>query len=454
MGDPRIEKFREAALAMRQGEFRIEVPLEGGDEIAGLGQALRELGDALEQKFHEINTLAKVTERINAGLILDEVLNHVFDSFRPVIPYDRIGFSLIDEDGMKVRARWARSDSDTVRLGKGYSAALEGSSLQTIIQTGRPRILNDLEAYLREHPNSESTALIVEEGMRSSLTCPLVAMGKPIGFMFFSSMKAHTYEKAHVELFLQIAGQLATIVEKGRLYQELVELNELKDRFLGMAAHDLRNPIGAVKGYALVLAQGLLGEMSEKQVAILHKMNKSCEGMLSLINDLLDVSTIQSGRLELNPEKVNLVDYLKDTHGTAELLAKGKSISVKLEADSNLPEVVMDPNRIDQVIGNLVSNAIKFSFPETTITIVARPTRGGKVAVSVSDQGQGIPEEEIPKVFEEFGKTSVRPTGGEKSTGLGLAIVKRLVEAHGGKIWLESHVGKGTTFTFTLPVAG
>lgn len=454
MVDPRIRSYRDAALAMKEGQFQVAVPIEPeGDEVAELGKALQDLGVVLERKFEELRTLVKVTERINAGLILDEVLNHVFDSFRPIIPYNRIGFSLIDEDGQKVRARWARSDAASIAIATGYEAPLAGSSLQTIVDTGRPRIINDLVAYLAEHPQSESTTKIVAEGMRSSLTCPLVAMGKAIGFMFFSSMKPNTYRNVHVELFQQIAGQLAVIVEKGRLYQELIELNQLKDKFLGIAAHDLRNPIGAVKGYLAILMEGHLGKVEEPQVRVMQKMNQACEAMLDLINDLLDVSAIQSGRLEIRPEPVDLAEYLKELHQSWVLFGKPKSIEIGLELEAGLPRVTMDPKRIDQVISNLVSNAIKFSYPGSVVTVRARKHREG-VEISVADQGQGIPEDEIGKVFAEFGRTSVRPTGGEKSTGLGLAIVKRLVEAHGGRVWVESTVGRGSEFTFALPLKG
>jgi len=449
--DPRIRRYRDAALAMKGGQFQVEVPVEGSDEVAELGRALKDLGAVLERKFEEIRTLVKVTEQINAGLILDEVLNHVFDSFRPIIPYHRIGFALIDDGGAMVRARWSRSDASDVRISANYEAPLRGSSLEKIIETGRPRILNDLDAYLRQHPTSESTKKIVEEGMRSSLTCPLIANGKPIGFMFFSSMEPNTYRNIHVEIFQQIAGQLAVIVEKGRLYQELLELNKLKDKFLGIAAHDLRNPIGTVKGYLSILSDGFLGEVAAPQREVMEKMNRACEKMLALIDDLLDVSAIESGRLAIEPEDVDLREYLAEVYESSRLLGKAKSIEVKMELEDGLPEVRFDPKRIDQVINNLITNAIKFSYPGTTVTLRAgRADR--ELRITVADQGQGIPEDEIGKVFVEFGRTSVRPTGGERSTGLGLAIVKRMVEAHGGRIWVESEVGKGSMFTFALPL--
>jgi len=451
MADPRIPQYSTAADAMKEGRFDVEIPAEGDDEIARLGRALVELKQTLATKFTEFHSLLDVTKQINAGLVLDEILNHVFESFQSLIPYHRIGCSLLEEDGTIVRARWARSMAPELRISEGYSAPLKGSSLEDIIRTGKPRIINDLEEYLREHPASDSTARIVGEGMRSNLTCPLIVSGKPIGFMFFSSMETRKYQNVHVEIFQQLAGQLAVIVEKGRLYQELIELNELKNKFLGIAAHDLRSPISIIKGYLGLFLEGILGPVPAPQRDCMTRMNKACETMLALINDLLDVSSIEAGRLELRTREVDLAEYLRECHTANSILAKAKSIDLKLEMPPALPRMTMDPDRIQQVLNNLITNAIKFSYPETTIRLRAK-TVGDGVEISVEDQGQGIPLEEISNLFREFSRTSVRSTAGEKSTGLGLAIAKRIVEAHGGRIWVESEVGKGSAFRFVLPV--
>jgi len=450
MTDPRIVQYRDAALAMKNGRFSVEVPA-GEDEIGQLGQALRELGQVLEKQHKQIKIFNEITCRINAGLTLDQVLDYAFESLHSLIPYDRIGFSLLEKDGQLIRARWARSNAPQIKIGAGYSAELSGSSLQKIIETRQPRILNDLEAYLREHPNSESTQLIVEEGMRSSLTCPLIAMGRPIGFIFFSSMQPNTYRDVYVEDYLQIADELALIVEKAHLYQQSLELNELKNKFVGIAAHDLRNPTSLIQSYIQLLLEGYLGEISPAQQEALSKMNKACKGMFALIDDLLDVSAIESGHLELRLRPVDLAAYLQENLTENAILAKSKSIELTADLSPDLPTVMIDPDRISQVLNNLISNAIKYSDPRTIITLRARAT-GSEVTIAVQDQGQGIPAEEMDRLFTEFGRTSARPTGDEKSIGLGLAIARRIVEAHGGRIWAESQVGIGSTFAFTLPL--
>ncbi len=452
MSDPRLQRLVSAARQMRCGNFSVEIPDGHTDDIGRLGAALQELAQTLDRRFQECRKLADVTAEINAGLLLDEILNRVFESFRPIIPYDRIGLALIEENDTILRARWARSDAAHVCVRTGFSAPMKGSSLQAIIDTGRPRILNDLKAYLRTHPGSVSTALIVEEGMQSSLTCPLIAMAKLIGFMFFSSAETNTYRDAHVDTFTQIAGQLAVIVEKSRLYQELVELNDVKNRLLGVAAHDLRNPIGIVQAFATLMAAGVLGGITEKQRAALASVDRSCETMLRMINDLLDVSAIESGKLTLNIQQVDLKSYLVASHEANALLAQGKDITLLLEMPPKLPLIRIDPDRLNQVLGNLIGNAIKYSYPGST-TILRTEVARGEVRFLVIDQGQGIPPDDLPKLFQEFGKTTVHPTAGERSTGLGLAICRKIVEAHHGRIWCESEVGKGSTFTVAIPTS-
>lgn len=236
--DSRVVKYRLAAEEMRRGQFDVEIPAEGADEMAELGESLRALAKNLEARFDEVGKLAEITERVNAGLVLDDVLERIYETFRSVIPYDRIGLALLEDDGETMRARWARSESAEIKLAVGYSAKLAGSSLAEILSSGRSRILNDLGAYLEDHPQSESTRLIVEEGMRSSLTCPLVALGKPIGVLFFSSLEKGTYREIHQGQFLRLASQVSIVVEKSRLYEELLALNRRMQGMHGMLAHE------------------------------------------------------------------------------------------------------------------------------------------------------------------------------------------------------------------------
>lgn len=238
----RIEELTDYVLEMKRLRFDAKRFDNEEDALGKLGKVLCELAQVMDKWYRDQTRILEITEKINQGIFLNDVLDYVYDTFRPVIPYDRIGFALVEEDNRVVRSYWSRSDFREIRIGVGYAQKLEGSSLSKILETGECRVLNDLEAYYQDHPKSDSTRLILAEGIRSSLTCPLIAMGRPIGFVFFSSKFKNTYENIHQDLFGRIASQLAVIVEKSRLYEDLHRLNaelvEARNSLQHQASHD------------------------------------------------------------------------------------------------------------------------------------------------------------------------------------------------------------------------
>ena len=234
---------------------------------------------------------------------------------------------------------------------------------------------------------------------------------------------------------------------------QLVELNTLKNQLLGMAAHDLRNPLSVVSTASAFLlddAGRLLPEA--KRTDFLRRINSSSEFMLRMIDDLLDVAKIEAGRLDLELKDGDLCDLIEENLTLNRMLAKKKDIRLDFVPETGLPLLLFDRGKVEQVLNNLISNALKFSAPNTVVAVQVSRTRGESIVVSVRDHGQGIPAGELENLFKPFSKTSVRSTGGERSTGLGLAICRKIVEGHHGRIWAESEVGKGSTFSFSLPV--
>ncbi len=447
--DPRIEVYRDAAEAMESGRFDVELPLSPPDDIAALGAALAHLAGHLERRFAEVHAVRAVGEEVAAGLLLDDVCDRVYESFRELIPYCRLGLALLDDAGTQVVARWARSEAVEPRLRAGFRAPLAGSSLQEVLESGRPRILNDLKDHLREHPASASTRLILDEGIRSSLTCPLLVRGKAVGFLFFSSDQPGAYEDAHVDLFEQIAGQVAAVVEKTRLYEDLLALNQTKNRFLGMAAHDMRGPLMVILGWTDMLKLGRPEPLPAEALSALDVIEEAAEQLRCLVDDLLDISVIAAGELTLRLETIDLRERVRAWAKGASLLARGKDISIDVDLPDEPARIRADPRRIDQILTNLGSNALKFSRPGSTVAVRVRI--GERIVLEVQDHGVGIPADELPRLFTEFGRTSAKPTGGERSTGLGLAITRRMVEAHGGTIGAESTRDVGSTFRVELP---
>ncbi|MBC8235066.1 hybrid sensor histidine kinase/response regulator [bacterium] len=233
---------------------------------------------------------------------------------------------------------------------------------------------------------------------------------------------------------------------------ELEELNEQKNLFLGMAAHDLRSPLSIIQSYSgflLDIESGVLSK--EQEIDFLSIIKSNSNFMLQLIDDLLDISKIESGKLELNLYQTDLLSLVKDNVALNSVLADKKQIKLSFSYDEVLPEMMIDAPKIEQVLNNLISNAVKFSYPHSTVEIYVARSEANTV-ISVKDEGRGIPSDALDKLFNPFEKISATGAEDEKGTGLGLVIARRIVDEHQGKIWVESEVGKGATFYVSLPI--
>jgi len=240
--------------------------------------------------------------------------------------------------------------------------------------------------------------------------------------------------------------------ELNRKNAELRRLNEQKNELLGMAAHDLRNPLHAILSYSDFLIEDLSDTLSDDHLEFLSIIQSSSEFMAGLVNDLLDVAKIESGKLQLNKAPTDLHDLVERVVGVMRPLAANKEITLRASLEQ-VPATSLDRGKIEQVLNNLLSNAVKYSSAGTKVDIRLRRENGWSV-LEVEDRGQGIPEEERGALFQPFQTTSARGTAGEKSTGLGLVITKRIVEGHGGWIEVDSEVEVGSTFTVRLPADG
>ncbi len=258
-------------------------------------------------------------------------------------------------------------------------------------------------------------------------------------------------ESSYLDEVTRINNELVNLQrEMIRQNRELERLNTQKNELLGMAAHDLRNPLGVIMSYSVFLLSQTVGPLTGKQVRFLEQIKSSSQFMLRMVEDLLDVSHIEAGELRLERAEVDLQSQLVNNVALNAALAERKGIALELHAPVAPALIQADAAKVEQVLNNLISNAVKFSLPGTTVTVTLAASEGGYLTC-VQDQGPGIPAQEFDRLFRPFSKTSVKTTGGEKSTGLGLAIVKKIVEGHGGKVWVESEPGQGSSFYFWLP---
>lgn len=268
----------------------------------------------------------------------------------------------------------------------------------------------------------------------------------------FDGILAALLEYWALELDYEIKSQLLNklLLKYSAAMRKLVELNQLKSRFLGIAAHDLRNPLTSIRGLSEILLTDMAGPLNEDQREYLTIINTASDGMLALVNNLLDISIIESGNLDLKIGVHSLQAVLYERLRIFRNLAKDKNLQLVTNI-SELPPFRFDRNKIAQVVDNLLGNAIKFSPPDKNVT-VSLERDSNMARVGIQDEGSGVPEEDRARIFGEFQKSRARPTGGEKSTGLGLAIAKRIVVAHRGNLEIRSAAGRGSLFTFTLPL--
>jgi two-component system, sensor histidine kinase and response regulator len=242
-----------------------------------------------------------------------------------------------------------------------------------------------------------------------------------------------------------------------QLATELGRANEAKNKFIGMCAHDLRNPLASIRGLAEFLQDPALGKLTTEQSAIVSSIRDASQTMLTLVNELLDISTIESGALNLTRADVSIHELAAKAIRLASFNAARKGMSITLSDTSASPALSIDAPKIRQVLDNLISNAIKFSPPGSAISVaIGMPPKeapAGFASVSVRDQGPGIPEAEHDRLFKDFSLLSTQPTGGEKCTGLGLMICRKIVEAHGGTIEAVNQPDGGCVFSFTLQLS-
>jgi len=235
------------------------------------------------------------------------------------------------------------------------------------------------------------------------------------------------------------------------LNSRLSELNQEKNRYIGMVAHDLRNPIGTAEAFSELLLENYNDISKDKHLEYIRLIKENCAFSLELIHEFLDISKIEAGIFELKAEQTDYIALVNANVEMNRILAQKKSQTIQINPDTRNISLQLDRNKIEQVLNNLIGNAIKYSFPKTQI-IINICIEDQYVVTSIIDEGQGIPPNEIDMIFHPYQTTSVKSTNNEKSTGLGLAIVKKIIESHQGTISVESKVGKGSVFSFTLPI--
>ena len=357
--------------------------------------------------------------------------------------------------GPRFGARWARTPELFARFradGAGYPPNDPRSIMGQAYVQRRAIAVEDITADKSLDHSSGALAM----GARSVLGVPVLREHETLGVIVFARTTVRPFDSREVELVKTFADQAAIAIQNVRLFNEIQDKSDQlevasrhKSEFLANMSHELRTPLNAIIGFSEVLLQGLFGEVNEKQREYLADVLGSGQHLLSLINDILDLSKIEAGRMDLELSTFRFRDALDSGLTIVRERAARHAIQLSAVVSEDVGALEADERKVKQILYNLLSNAVKFTPDGGRVDVSVRADNGD-VRVEVRDTGIGVASEDQERIFEEF-----RQVGRERSregTGLGLTLTKRFVELHGGRIWLESTPGQGSTFTFTLPM--
>jgi two-component system, NtrC family, sensor kinase len=427
-------------------------------ENARLLSELQARTQELTRSVGELRALGEVGQAISSTLDLETVLTTIVTRAVQltgldggvVFEYHGDAEVFVHRAATETGASLAEARRTTqVRKGEGVvgltAITLEPAQVPDITLPGA------YESRLREN--------LIASGVRAILAVPMRSEARLIGCLVVSRNQPGEFRAETIELLRTFATQSALAIQNARLFQEIEDKSRQleaashhKSEFLANMSHELRTPLNAVIGFSEVLLQRMFGALNDKQDEYLKDIYASGQHLLSLINDILDLSKIEAGRMELAPAPFHLPIALDNAVTLVKERAARHGIALQVDVDPRLGEVVGDERKVKQVLLNLLSNAVKFTPEGGRITLKAS-RKGGTVEIAVTDTGIGIALEDQAAIFEEFRQVGHDETRKQEGTGLGLTLAKKFVELHGGRIWVESELGRGSTFTFTLPVS-
>jgi len=422
---------------------------------------------SLEVRARRLASMHRMASIVNSSLSQEEILSQAAKMLKELFSVDHVSIVLMNPHDEQGYLEAEYPDMDLL----GEAVIVKGTSSHQTMQ----RILQDnqvLHIHLDESERgaeATETNVLAQIGVRTALFAPMKVHGNILGGIGLGSFDPdRNFSVGDRDAFMTIAVQIGMALRNAELYAEAVEANRLKSEFLANVSHELRTPLNAIMGYSELLLNGTYGELDARQIDRLRRVHDSGQSLLHLINDILDLSKIEAGRMDLKPVRLNLAALIQEAIAAFSQQIEDKGLKLQTHIESNPPSLQGDVNRIRQVLNNLVSNAIKFTHSGTvTITLqtillakaqskqlvpgFVDAREGTWLLVRIHDTGIGISKAHQAIIFAAFRQADGSSVREYEGAGLGLAITQRLVQMHGGYIWVDSKLGQGSSFSFILP---
>ncbi len=418
---------------------------------------IKQAEESLRRRNEYLAATAEISQLITSTMDLPTIFRQTVNLVRDRFGFYHAGLFVVEETGFNAVLQAATGEAGEEMLRRKHSLPVGSKSIVgQVTETGRPLVVNDTTTSDIHKFNP----LLPET--RSEAALPLRVGTRTIGALDIQSTQPNAFTEDDIAVLQILADQVAIAIDNARSYQlslqamkEMREADRLKSQFLANMSHELRTPLNSIIGFSRVILKGIDGPITELQQQDLQAIHNAGQHLLGLINDILDLSRIEAGKMELTFDEVNLADLINSVMSTVVGLVKDKPIALHREIPADLPTVRADAMRIRQVLLNLLSNAAKFT-EQGSITVKAEvitgPNGHPEVMVHVIDTGPGIAPEDQKKLFQPFSQVDASPTRKTGGSGLGLSISSHLVQMHGGRIGVNSAPGQGSDFFFTLPV--
>jgi signal transduction histidine kinase len=468
-----IRILQAGAARIGRGDLSQRISIKTGDELEALADQFNDMGSRLQDSYNdlerkvdartrelaqsvqELRALGEVSQAVNSSLDLSAVLSTIVAKAVLLSQTEAGAIYVYNESFHRFELRATHGMSDALLDAiSAEGADLHGAGIGRSVERREFAQISDLH----QMPPSPLQEASLKAGFSALLAVPLLRPDQVVGALVVHCRQPGIFPDSVMELLQTFADQSVLAIQNARLFSEIEEkgrqleiASQHKSQFLANMSHELRTPLNAILGYTELVLDCIYGDVPERMRGVLDRVQSNGRHLLGLINDVLDLSKIEAGQMSLMLVSYSLDDVAQNVLAAVEPLAVQKELTLRREIQQGLPSGFGDQRRIAQVLLNLIGNAIKFTDQgEIAVTV---SESDGSFHIAVSDTGPGISAEEQQKIFDEFHQADNSATKTKSGTGLGLAIAKRIVEMHGGRIWVESTLGAGSTFRVVLPVA-